>query len=367
MNKKTEDFLPIDGTDYIEFYVGNAKQAAFYYQTAFGFQPLAYSGLETGNKEKTSYVLVQDKIRLVLTTALIPDSKIADHVKQHGDGVKEVALWVDDARKSYEETIKRGARSYFEPRTEKDEHGEVVLAGIYTYGETVHIFVERKNYKGTFLPGFVKWEPAYQPKDVGLKYVDHMVGNVGWGEMNTWVDFYSNVMGFKQIISFDDNDISTEYTALMSKVMSNGNGRIKFPINEPAKGKRKSQIEEYIDFYKGAGVQHVAMATDNIIQTITELRARGVEFLHVPDSYYETVLDRVGLIEEDINILKELRILIDKDDEGYLLQLFTKPVEDRPTVFYEIIQRKGAKSFGKGNFKALFEAIELEQSKRGTL
>jgi len=367
MNKKTEDFLPIDGTDYIEFYVGNAKQAAFYYQTAFGFQPLAYSGLETGNKEKTSYVLVQDKIRLVLTTALIPDSKIADHVKQHGDGVKEVALWVDDARKSYEETIKRGARSYFEPRTEKDEHGEVVLAGIYTYGETVHIFVERKNYKGTFLPGFVKWEPAYQPKDVGLKYVDHMVGNVGWGEMNTWVDFYSNVMGFKQIISFDDNDISTEYTALMSKVMSNGNGRIKFPINEPAKGKRKSQIEEYIDFYKGAGVQHVAMATDNIIQTITELRARGVEFLHVPDSYYETVLDRVGLIEEDINILKELRILIDKDDEGYLLQLFTKPVEDRPTLFYEIIQRKGAKSFGKGNFKALFEAIELEQSKRGTL
>ena len=367
MNKKTEDFLPIDGTDYIEFYVGNAKQAAFYYQTAFGFQPLAYSGLETGNKEKTSYVLVQDKIRLVLTTALIPDSKIADHVKQHGDGVKEVALWVDDARKSYEETIKRGARSYFEPRTEKDEHGEVVLAGIYTYGETVHIFVERKNYKGTFLPGFVKWEPAYQPKDVGLKYVDHMVGNVGWGEMNTWVDFYSNVMGFKQIISFDDNGISTEYTALMSKVMSNGNGRIKFPINEPAKGKRKSQIEEYIDFYKGAGVQHVAMATDNIIQTITELRARGVEFLHVPDSYYETVLDRVGLIEEDINILKELRILIDKDDEGYLLQLFTKPVEDRPTLFYEIIQRKGAKSFGKGNFKALFEAIELEQSKRGTL
>lgn len=367
MSEEKKDFLPIDGTDYVEFYVGNAKQAAYYYQTAFGFQPYAYRGLETGDQEKTSYVLAQDKIKLIFTTSLIPDSPISDHVKLHGDGVKEIALWVQDARQSYRETIKRGAKSYFEPRVEKDEHGEVVFAGIHTYGETVHIFVERKNYKGPFLPGFEKWESDYSTPEVGLKYIDHMVGNVGWGEMNTWVDFYSQVMGFEQIISFDDKDISTEYTALMSKVMSNGNGRIKFPINEPAKGKRKSQIEEYIDFYQGAGVQHIAMATDNIMNTIKELRRRGVEFLHVPDSYYDTVLDRVGSIEEDISVLRDLRILIDRDEEGYLLQLFTKPVEDRPTVFYEIIQRKGAKSFGKGNFKALFEAIELEQSRRGTL
>ncbi len=363
----SEDFLPINGTDYVEFYVGNAKQVAHYYQTAFGFQPLAYSGLETGEKERTSYVLVQDKIRFVFTTALQPDSPVADHVREHGDGVKVVALWVDDATRSWQETTKRGARSYFEPVTRKDSHGQVVMSGIHTYGETVHIFVERKNYNGPFLPGFEKWEPEYQPEPLGLKYVDHMVGNVGWGEMNTWARFYEDVMGFKQLISFDDKDISTEYTALMSKVMSNGNGRIKFPINEPAKGKKTSQIEEYINFYRGAGVQHVAMATDNIIYTVGELQRRGVEFLYVPKTYYETVLDRVGHIDEDLDELAKLGILIDRDDEGYLLQIFTRPVQDRPTVFYEIIQRKGAKSFGKGNFKALFESIEREQERRGTL
>jgi len=363
----SEDFLPINGTDYVEFYVGNAKQVAYYYQSAFGFQPLAYSGLETGDKEKTSYVLVQDKIRFIFTTALTPDSYIADHVKEHGDGVKVVALWVDDAARSWKETTKRGAISYFEPFMKKDQHGEVVMAGIHTYGETVHIFVERKNYNGPFLPGYEKWEPEYRPESLGLKYVDHMVGNVGWGEMNIWAKFYQDVMGFKQLISFDDSDISTEYTALMSKVMSNDNGRIKFPINEPAKGRKMSQIEEYINFYRGAGVQHVAMATDNIIYTVNELKRRGVEFLYVPDTYYKTVLDRVGHIDEELKELQNLGILIDRDDEGYLLQIFTRPVEDRPTVFYEIIQRKGAKSFGKGNFKALFESIEREQERRGTL
>jgi 4-hydroxyphenylpyruvate dioxygenase len=364
MNK---DFLPLNGTDYVEFYVGNAKQAAFYYQTAFGFQPLAYSGLETGDKEKTSYVLVQDKIRFVFTTSLVPDSPISEHVKKHGDGVKVVALWVDDATSAFNETVKRGAKPFMETRREEDEHGQVVRSGIHTYGETIHIFVERKDYKGPFLPGFRQWEPAYRTEPLGLRYVDHMVGNVGWGEMNTWAKFYADVMGFKQLVSFDDKDISTEYTALMSKVMSNGNGRIKFPLNEPAEGKKKSQIQEYIDFYRGAGVQHVAMATDNIIHTVSELRRRGVEFLYVPDTYYEDVLDRVGTIDEDLKPLKQLNILVDRDDEGYLLQIFTKPVEDRPTVFYEIIQRKGAKSFGKGNFKALFESIEREQERRGTL
>ncbi len=362
-----KDFLPINGTDYVELYVGNAKQVAHYYQTAFGFQPLAYSGLETGDREKTSYALEQGKVRFVFTTAIIPDSPVADHVTAHGDGVKVVALWVDDARKSYEETIKRGARSYMEPVVEKDEHGQVVRSGIHTYGDTVHIFVERKDYKGPFLPGFIAWEPEYRPSPIGFKYVDHMVGNVGWGEMNKWAAFYADVMGFNQLISFDDKDISTEYTALMSKVMSNDNGRIKFPINEPAKGKKKSQIEEYIDYYRGPGVQHVALATDNIIQTVSELKKRGVEFLYVPSTYYDTILDRVGEIDEDLEPLKDLGILIDRDDEGYLLQLFTKPVEDRPTVFFEIIQRKGAKSFGKGNFQALFESIEREQAARGTL
>jgi 4-hydroxyphenylpyruvate dioxygenase len=362
-----EDFLPINGTDFVEFFVGNAKQAAYYYQTAFGFQPLAYCGLETGNKEKTSYVLVQDKIRFVFTTAMKPDSPVGEHVKVHGDGVKYVALWVDDARRSFEETVKRGAKPYMEPKSEEDENGKVVCSGIHTYGETIHLFIERKDYNGPFLPGFKALETDYQPEDVGLKYIDHMVGNVGWGEMDKWADFYANVMGFKQIISFDDKDISTEYTALMSKVMSNGNGRIKFPINEPAEGRNKSQIEEYLDFYNGPGVQHVAMATDDIIHTVSELRNRGVEFLYVPGTYYDTVMDRVGEIDENLRRLKELGILVDRDDEGYLLQIFTRPVEDRPTVFYEIIQRKGAKSFGKGNFKALFESIEEDQRKRGTL
>jgi 4-hydroxyphenylpyruvate dioxygenase len=367
INPEAEDFLPLNGTDYVELYVGNAKQSAHYYKTAFGFQAEAYSGLETGRKDQVSYVLRQDKIRLVLTTPLTPDSPINEHIRKHGDGVKVVALWVDDAAKSWEETTKRGAKSFLEPETVEDQDGHIVRSGIHTYGETIHIFVERKNYNGVFLPGYRKWESDYNPKPTGLKYIDHMVGNVGWGEMNKWVDFYAKVMGFAQLISFDDKDISTEYTALMSKVMSNGNGRIKFPINEAAKGKKKSQIEEYIDFYEGAGVQHIALATDNIIETVTSLQSRGVEFLYVPETYYETVLDRVGEIDEDLAPLKKLGILIDRDDEGYLLQIFTKPVVDRPTMFFEIIQRKGAKSFGKGNFKALFEAIEREQESRGTL
>lgn len=361
------DFLPLLGTDYIELYVGNAKQAAYYYQTAWGFQPIAYSGLETGDKKKVSYVLQQDKIRLVLTSPLQPDGEINAHINAHGDGVKVVALWVEDAVKSFEETVKRGAKPYLEPIIEKDNDGQVVRSGIHTYGETVHLFVERKNYQGAFLPGYKKWDKPYQTRDAGLKYIDHIVGNVGWKEMNLWCDFYAKVMGFAQLVSFDDKDISTEYTALMSKVMSNGNGRIKFPINEPADGRKKSQIEEYIDFYHGAGVQHLALATDNIIETVSALKNRGVEFLTVPATYYETVLDRVGEIDEELAPLKELGILIDRDDEGYLLQIFTKPVLDRPTMFFEIIQRKGAQSFGKGNFKALFEAIEREQKQRGTL
>jgi len=364
---QAEDFLPLLGTDYVELYVGNAKQAAYYYMAAWGFQPLAYAGLETGLKDKVSYVVQQDKIRLVLTSPLKPGGEINKHINSHGDGVKAIALWVDDAAKSYRETTRRGAKSYFEPKTLKDENGEVTLSGIHTYGETVHVFVERKKYDGLFMPGYRKWKPFYKPTEVGLKYIDHMVGNVGWNEMNKWCEFYASVMGFAQLVSFDDKDISTEYTALMSKVMSNGNGRIKFPINEPADGRKKSQIEEYIEFYNGAGVQHMALATDNIIETITALRNRGVEFLTVPASYYEDVLDRVGEIDEDLAPLKDLGILIDRDDEGYLLQIFTKPVLDRPTMFVEIIQRKGAKSFGKGNFKALFEAIEREQASRGTL
>ncbi len=364
---QAEDFLPLLGTDYVELYVGNAKQAAYYYQTAWGFQPIAYAGLETGIKDQVSYVLQQDKITLVLTSPLQPDGDINRHINAHGDGVKVVALWVDDATKSYEETIKRGAESYMEPITKEDGNGTVVLSGIHTYGETVHLFVERKNYNGVFLPGYIPINKSYTTQPTGLKYIDHMVGNVGWDEMNKWCEFYRKVMGFAQLVSFDDKDISTEYTALMSKVMSNGNGRIKFPINEPAEGRKKSQIEEYIDFYNGAGVQHMALATDNIIETVAALQKRGVEFLKVPASYYETVLNRVGEIDEDLKPLKDLGILIDRDDEGYLLQIFTKPVLDRPTMFFEIIQRKGAQSFGKGNFKALFEAIEREQKKRGTL
>lgn len=364
---EAEDFLPLLGTDYVELYVGNAKQAAHYYISAWGFQPLAYAGLETGSKDRVSYVLEQDKIRLVLTSPLHKDGDINAHINKHGDGVKVVALWVDDATKSWKETTSRGAESYMEPYTIEDENGKVVLSGIHTYGETVHIFVERSAYKGAFMPGFKPWNPHFKAPETGLKYIDHMVGNVGWNEMNKWVEFYGKVMGFAQLVSFDDKDISTEYTALMSKVMSNGNGRIKFPINEPAEGRKKSQIEEYIDFYEGAGVQHIAVATDNIIETVTALKNRGVEFLYVPDTYYEDVLDRVGHIDEDLNELKKHGILIDRDDEGYLLQLFTKPVLDRPTMFFEIIQRRGAKSFGKGNFKALFEAIEREQELRGTL
>ncbi len=364
---KAQDFLPINGTDYVELYVGNAKQAAHYYKTAFGFQSLAYAGLETGLKDRTSYVLVQDKIRLVLTTPLTENNTISEHIKKHGDGVKVIALWVDDAKKAFEETTKRGAKAYFEPIVEKDSFGEVVRAGIKTYGETVHIFVERKNYTGVFLPGYESWKSEYNPSSTGLKYIDHMVGNVELGNMNKWAAFYADVMGFANLVTFDDKDISTEYTALMSKVMSNGNGRIKFPINEPAMGKKKSQIEEYLDFYGGPGCQHIAVATDDIVFTIAEMRKRGVEFLHVPGTYYDTVLDRVGIISEDLQILKSQGIMVDRDDEGYLLQIFTKPVEDRPTLFFEIIQRKGAKSFGKGNFQALFESIEAEQARRGTL
>ncbi len=364
---KTGDWLPINGTDYVEFYVGNAKQAAYYYQTAFGFQPLAYSGLETGNRETTSYVLQQGKVRLVFTTPLNSKHPINQHIVKHGDGVKVIALWVDDATKSFEETVKRGAKPYLHPTKYEDKDGYVIQSGIHIYGDTVHIFTERKNYKGDFLPGYKSWTPEYKPSPIGFQYIDHMVGNVNWGEMNVWSKFYEDVMGFYNLLTFDDKDISTEYSALMSKVMSNNNGYIKFPINEPAEGKKKSQIEEYIEFYEGQGVQHIALATDNIIETVTEMRKRGVEFLDTPDSYYDTVLDRVGKIDEDIEILRKLRILVDRDDEGYLLQIFTKPVEDRPTLFYEIIQRKGAKSFGKGNFKALFESIEREQSKRGNL
>jgi 4-hydroxyphenylpyruvate dioxygenase len=367
-SKTQTDFLPLQGTDYVEFYVGNAKQAAHYYISAFGFQPLAYSGPETGNKERASYAVRQNKLTLVLTTALRADNPIADHVNKHGDGVKALALRVDDATKAWEETTARGARSYMKPVKTKDDSGEVVISGIHTYGETVHLFIERKNYNGSFLPGYRAWyNPYFTMPDTGLQYVDHCVGNVGWNQMNVWVKFYEDVMGFRNILSFDDNDISTEYSALMSKVMSNGNGFVKFPINEPAEGKKKSQVEEYLDFYNGEGVQHVAMATNNIIETVTALRARGVEFLQVPRSYYDEVLDRVGQIDEDLAPLSELGILIDRDDEGYLLQIFTKPVEDRPTLFFEIIQRKGAKSFGKGNFKALFEAIEREQGLRGNL
>ena len=361
------DFLPLQGTDYVEFYVGNAKQAAHFYKTAFGFQSIAYSGPETGNRETVSYVIRQNKLTFVFTTALRSDHPVAAHVHLHGDGVKVIALRVDDATSAWKETTTRGGKSYMEPTILTDKWGEVALSGIHTYGETVHVFVERKGYQGAFMPGFREWKSAYNPVSTGLLYVDHCVGNVGWHQMNPWVRFYEKVMGFRNILSFDDNDISTEYSALMSKVMSNGNGFVKFPINEPAEGKKKSQVEEYLEFYKGEGVQHVAMATANIVETVTQLRDRGVEFLQIPSSYYKDLVSRVGAIDEDLAPLEELGILVDRDDEGYLLQIFTKPIEDRPTVFFEIIQRKGAQSFGKGNFKALFEAIEREQSARGNL
>ncbi len=362
-----EDFLPLKGTDYIELYVGNAKQSAHYYQHAWGFERVAYAGPETGQRDYASYVLQQGKIRLVLTTSMTANSAIAAHVQRHGDGVKVLALWVDDATKAYSETTKRGAIPIAEPKTTRDEFGETVTASIKTYGDTIHTFVERKNYSGPFLPGYVKAKSPFKITSVGLKHVDHCVGNVALGDMNTWVKFYEDVMGFKLLITFDDNDISTEYTALMSKVVSNKNEYIKFPINEPAEGKKRSQIDEYLDFYGGAGVQHIAIATDDIIKTVTELKSRGVEFLTIPSSYYDDLLQRVGKIDEDLQPLRDLNILVDRDEEGYLLQIFTKPVEDRPTLFFEIIQRKGAKSFGKGNFKALFEAIEREQEIRGTL
>jgi 4-hydroxyphenylpyruvate dioxygenase len=363
----TTDTFPINGTDFVEFYVGNAKQASHYYRSAFGFQLVAYRGPETGTRDRASYLLQQNKVRLVLTSALTPDHPVAAHVALHGDGVRDIALWVDDAKRAFELAIERGARPAQKPTVLRDDSGEVVIAGIHTYGDTIHTLVERRDYRGLFLPGFQPVSPRYSPPPVGLQYVDHCVGNVELGAMNTWVNFYQDVMGFRNLISFDDKDISTEYSSLMSKVVASGNDRIKFPINEPAQGRKKSQIDEYLDFYRGPGVQHLAIATDNIIETVSALRDRGVDFLQVPKAYYDSVLDRVGRIDEDLAPLKELGILVDRDDEGYLLQIFSKPVQDRPTLFYEIIQRKGAKSFGKGNFKALFEAIEREQAARGNL
>ena len=365
---EAKDFLPLLGTDYVEFYVGNAKQAAHFYKTALGFKSLAYAGLETGITDRTSYVVVQDKIRLMFTTPMPGgDNDIESHILKHGDGVKVIAIWVEDAKKSWEETTSRGAESYFPPKVEKDDNGEIIKSGIKVYGDTVHVFIERKNYNGIFMPGFEKWESNYNPSSCGLKFIDHMVANVGWGEMNIWEKFYNEVMGFANLITFDDKDISTQYTALMSKVMTNGNVRVKFPINEPAEGKKKSQIEEYLDFYDGPGCQHIAVSTDDIVASVSDMQKRGIEFLTIPDTYYDTVLDRVGEIDEEILLLKKYGILVDRDDEGYLLQIFTKPLTDRPTLFFEIIQRKGAQSFGKGNFKALFESIEAEQEKRGTL
>lgn len=361
------DFMPISGTDYVELYVSNAKQAAHFYKSAMGFRSLAYSGLETGRYERESYVVEQGKIRLVLTSPLKSGTDIGQHIDQHGDGVKVIALTVADATHAFQEAVKRGAKPFSPPRQEEDDYGEVIRSGIYTYGEVVHIFVERKNYSGIFLPGYQKWETYYNPEPVGLLYVDHMVGNVAYGNMNRWVNFYEKVMGFSQILSFDDKDISTEYTALMSKVMSNGNGRIKFPINEPAHGLKKSQVDEYLEFYEGEGVQHIAVATNDIVQTVVALKNRGIEFLETPSAYYEHLSDRVGKIDENVDTLRSLGILVDRDEEGYLLQIFTKTVQARPTMFFEIIQRKGAKSFGKGNFKALFEALEREQARRGTL
>jgi 4-hydroxyphenylpyruvate dioxygenase len=361
------DTFPINGTDYIEFWVGNARQAALYYRAAFGFELIGYRGPETGTRDRASYLLKQDKVRFILTTAIKSTGPIAEHVAKHGDGVRDIALWVDDARTAFSAAVERGAKPALEPTVVKDENGEVVIAAIHTYGDTIHSIVERKNYRGMFMPGFVPAESPFKPESTGLKYVDHCVGNVQLGKMNEWVKFYEDVLGFTNILTFDDKTINTEYSALMSKVMANGNGRIKFPINEPAEGKKKSQIDEYLEFYDGPGVQHIAIATDDIIKTVRDLKSRGVEFLRVPATYYESVPSRVGKIDEDIAPLQELGILVDRDDEGYLLQIFTKPVEDRPTLFYEIIQRKGAKSFGAGNFKALFEAIEREQALRGNL
>jgi 4-hydroxyphenylpyruvate dioxygenase len=361
------DFLPLKGIDHIEFYVGNARQAAYFYRAAFGMSLVAYAGPETGQRDRASYVLQQGKIRFVLTTALRSDNPIAEHVHCHGDGVRVVALWVDDARLAWHETVSRGAISIAEPRVLSDEKGQAVLSSIRTYGDTIHIFVERSAYNGSFLPGFrdIDNDPVARPVDI--MHIDHVVGNVGWHQMDTWVNFYANVMGFSLYQHFDDKDISTEYSALMSKVMSNGNGYVKFPINEPAEGKRRSQIEEYLDFYSGPGVQHIALATNDILYTVNKLHEQGVEFLRVPHTYYSELQERVGTIDEPVEELERLGILVDRDDEGYMLQIFTRPVEDRPTLFFEIIQRKGSRSFGKGNFKALFEAIEREQRARGNM
>jgi 4-hydroxyphenylpyruvate dioxygenase len=362
-----QDFLPLNGTDHLELYVGNARQAAHYYRTAFGFRLAAYRGPETGTRDRASYVLVQNKIRFVLTTPLSPDHPIGDHIGLHGDGVHDIALWVDDAERAWKETTRRGARSVREPETLRDSEGAARIASIATYGDTIHTFVERSGYRGVFLPGFAAVEGDALAKPAGLQHIDHVVGNVELGQMDRWAGFYRDVMGFHMFKHFDDKDISTEYSALMSKVMSNGNERVKFPLNEPAAGKRKSQIEEYLEYYRGPGVQHIAMATGNIIETVATMRRQGVEFLRVPSTYYEDLLARTGPIDEPIEELRELGILVDRDDEGYMLQIFTHPVEDRPTLFYEVIQRKGSRSFGKGNFRALFEAIEREQARRGNL
>ena len=363
-----DDFLPLKGTDYVEFYVGNAKQAALFYAHAMGFTPRAYLGPETGFRDRTSYMVQQGKIRFVLTSPIGPDGPIAEHVRLHGDGVKDLALWVDDAESAFRETTARGGEAVREPEVLEDEHGRVTISAIKTYGDTIHSFVDRSQYDGPFLPGYRAIENEFfSPEAVGLQVVDHCVGNVDLGDMDRYVQYYADVMGFKNLISFDDQDISTEYTALMSKVMSNGNERVKFPINEPAEGKKKSQIEEYLEFYRGAGVQHIALLTDDILATVSALRSRGVDFLHVPTTYYDELQERVGQIDENVDELAELGILVDRDPDGYLLQIFTKPIGNRPTVFYEIIQRKGARSFGKGNFKALFEAIEREQEARGNL
>ena len=367
LKSEPHDTFPINGTDYIEFWVGNAKQSALYYRAAFGFQLVGYRGPETGVRDRASYLLQQDKIRLVITSALGSSGAISEHVAKHGDGVKDLAFWVDDARDAWAKAVERGARSVQEPTVLTDADGEVVIAAIATYGDTIHSIVERRNYRGLFIPGFVPKTSEFNAPPVGLKYVDHCVGNVELGKMNEWVEFYSHVLGFYNLLTFDDKDISTEYSSLMSKVMSNGNGRIKFPINEPAVGKKKSQIDEYLDFYGGPGVQHIAVATDDILATVKALKSRGVEFLGTPSSYYDDLEARVGKIDEPVAELKAHGILVDRDDEGYLLQLFSKPVQDRPTLFFEIIQRKGAKGFGKGNFRALFESIEREQELRGNL
>ena len=361
----SKDPVPLKAVHHVEFWVGNAKQAAYYYRKAFGFNQIAYSGLETNDREKASYVLEQGRIRMVFSTPLNGNNELAEHIRKHGDGVKDIAFHVDDAKSCYEACVARGAKSAYEPETISDENGSITRAAIYTYGETIHSFISHDDYKGPFLPGFI--EKKVEGEDVGLKYIDHIVGNVELGKMEHWVNFYADVMGFSQIQAFSDEDIATEYSALMSKVMESDNGRIKFPINEPAEGKKKSQIDEYLDFYDGPGVQHVALLTSDIIKTIKKLKENGVEFLEVPDTYYEDLTKRVGVIDEDLEILKKLKILVDRDDEGYLLQLFTKPVEDRPTVFYEVIQRKGSRGFGIGNFKALFEAIERHQAERGNL